>query len=105
MTPAPQTGEETQRGGSEKYEGDDMLTVEENEKVTRVGPGTPAGKLFRRYWQPLCLSTELPEKDGAPLRVRILGEDLIAFRDTTGAIGLIDAFCPHRRAPLFFGRN
>jgi phenylpropionate dioxygenase-like ring-hydroxylating dioxygenase large terminal subunit len=82
-----------------------MLTVEENEKVTRVGPGTPAGKLLRRYWQPLCLSTELPEKDGAPLRVRILGEDLIAFRDTTGAVGLVDAYCPHRRAPLFFGRN
>jgi phthalate 4,5-dioxygenase len=82
-----------------------MLTVEENERVTRVGPGTPAGKLFRRYWWPLCLSTELPEKDGAPLRVRILGEDLIAFRDTTGAVGLIDAYCPHRRAPLFFGRN
>jgi phthalate 4,5-dioxygenase len=82
-----------------------MLSVEENERATRVGPGTPAGKLFRRYWWPLCLSTELPEKDGAPLRVRLLGEDLIAFRDTSGAVGLVEAYCPHRRAPLFFGRN
>ena len=82
-----------------------MLTVEENERVTRVGPGTPAGKLFRRYWWPLCLSKELPEKDGAPLRIRLLGEDLIAFRDSEGKVGLIDAYCPHRRAPLFFGRN
>jgi phthalate 4,5-dioxygenase oxygenase subunit len=82
-----------------------MLTVEENERVTRVGPNTPAGKLFRRYWWPACLSSELPEKDGAPLRVRLLGEDLIAYRDTTGAVGLLDAYCPHRRAPMFFGRN
>src|SRR5882757_4738149 len=82
-----------------------MLTVEENERVTRVGAGTPAGKLFRRYWWPLCLSTELPEKDGAPLRVRLLGEDLVAYRDSEGKIGLLEAYCPHRRAPLFFGRN
>jgi phthalate 4,5-dioxygenase oxygenase subunit len=82
-----------------------MLTVEENERATRVGPGTPGGKLFRRYWWPMCLSTELSERDGAPLRVRLLGEDLIAYRDTTGAVGLVDAYCPHRRAPLFFGRN
>jgi phthalate 4,5-dioxygenase oxygenase subunit len=82
-----------------------MLTVEENERVTRVGPGTPLGKLFRRYWWPVCLSKELPEPDGAPIRVRLLGEDLIAFRDTENKIGLVDANCPHRRAPLFFGRN
>ena len=82
-----------------------MLTVEENERITRVGPGTPMGKYLRRYWWPLCLSTELPERDGAPLRVRLLGEDLIAFRDTDGNVGLVDAYCPHRRAPMFFGRN
>jgi phthalate 4,5-dioxygenase len=82
-----------------------MLTVEENERVTRVGPGTPLGKLFRRYWWPVCLSKELPEPDGAPIRVRLLGEDLIAFRDTENKTGLVDAWCPHRRAPLFFGRN
>ena len=82
-----------------------MLTIADNEKLTRVGPGTPGGDLFRAYWQPAALSSELPENDGAPLRVRILGEDLIAFRNTNGHVGLVDAYCPHRRAPLFFGRN
>jgi phthalate 4,5-dioxygenase oxygenase subunit len=82
-----------------------MLTPEENFRLTRVSRGTPAGEMMRRYWQPACLSSELPENDGAPLRVRLLGEDLIAFRDTEGKVGLVDAFCPHRRAPLFFGRN
>src|SRR5512146_1358348 len=81
------------------------MRYEDSERLVRVGPGTPAGTLFRRYWQPAALSRELPEKDGAPVRVRLLGEDLIAFRDTQGRVGLIDAFCPHRRAPLFFGRN
>jgi phthalate 4,5-dioxygenase oxygenase subunit len=82
-----------------------MLTREENKKITRVGPGTPGGKLMRRYWVPACLSTELPKNDGAPLRVRLLGEDLVAYRDSEGNVGLIDAYCPHRRAPMFFGRN
>src|SRR5258706_5569352 len=82
-----------------------MLTPAENERITRVGPGTPAGNLMRSYWQPVCLSSELAENDGGPLRVRLLAEDLIAFRDTEGKVGLVDAFCPHRRAPLFFGRN
>jgi phthalate 4,5-dioxygenase oxygenase subunit len=82
-----------------------MLSREDNERLVRVGSGTPAGELFRRYWQPACLSTEVPEKDGAPIRVRLLGEDLLAFRDTNGRVGLVEAFCPHRRAPLFFGRN
>ena len=82
-----------------------MLKPEDNEKLTRVGPGTPGGELFRRYWQPALLSSELPEKDGAPVRVRLLGEDLLAFRDTNGEVGLVDAHCPHRRAPMFYGRN
>jgi phthalate 4,5-dioxygenase len=82
-----------------------MLTPDENYRLTRAGPGTPMGELLRRYWQPACLSSELPERDGAPLRVRLLCEDLIAFRDTTGKVGLVEAYCPHRRAPLFFGRN
>jgi phthalate 4,5-dioxygenase oxygenase subunit len=82
-----------------------MLKHEDNERLTRVGPGTPGGALFRRYWQPALLCTELPENDGAPVRVRIMGEDLLAFRDTNGRVGLVDAFCPHRRAPLFYGRN
>jgi len=82
-----------------------MLRPDENHRLTRVEPGTPAGDMLRRYWQPILLSQELPEADGAPLRVRVLGEDLIAFRDTNGDVGVVDAFCPHRRAPLFFGRN
>ena len=82
-----------------------MLKHEDNERLVRVGPGKPAGELFRRYWQPALLADELSEPDGAPVRVRLLGEDLVAFRDTNGRIGLVEAFCPHRRAPLYFGRN
>lgn len=82
-----------------------MLSREDNERAVRVGPETPAGELFRRYWQPALLSWELDGTDGAPLRVRLLGEDLIAFRDTENRVGLVDAYCPHRRAPMFYGRN
>jgi phthalate 4,5-dioxygenase oxygenase subunit len=74
-------------------------------RIVQVGPGTPAGNLFRRYWQPALLSSEVSEPDGAPVRVRLLSEDLIAYRDTSGRVGLVHAFCPHRRAPMFFGRN
>jgi nitrite reductase/ring-hydroxylating ferredoxin subunit len=82
-----------------------MLKPEENERLVRVGPGTPGGALFRRYWQPALLADELPEPDCPPVRVRILGEDLVAFRASDGTVGLVEAFCPHRRAPMFFGRN
>ncbi len=82
-----------------------MLRRDDNDKVTQVGPGTPGGDFHRRYWQPVLLSSELPESDGAPVRVRLLGEDLVAFRNSDGKIGLVDAYCPHRRAPMFFGRN
>ena len=82
-----------------------MLNQTDNDRLTRVGPGTPAGELFRRYWQPALLASEVTEPDGAPVRVRLLGEDLLAFRDTEGRIGLVDAYCPHRRAPMFYGRN
>ena len=82
-----------------------MLSKEDNELLTRVGPGTPMGNLLRRYWLPAFLSSELPEPDGDPVRTRVLGEDLIAYRDSTGSVGILDAFCPHRRAPLYFGRN
>jgi len=82
-----------------------MLKPEDNDRLTRVGPGTPMGTLMRRYWQPAALGIELPERDGPPVRVRLLGEDLIAFRDSNGRVGLVDAYCPHRRGPLFFGRN
>src|SRR3984957_13189847 len=82
-----------------------MLPPADNERLTRVGPGTPMGNLFRRYWIPAALSEQLADPDGAPLRVRLLGEDLVAFRDTDGNVGVVSAFCPHRRAPMFFGRN
>jgi nitrite reductase/ring-hydroxylating ferredoxin subunit len=82
-----------------------MLKPEENERLVRVGPGTPGGEFLRRYWQPAALSSELAEPDCPPIRIRLLGEDLIAFRATDGKVGLVDAYCPHRRAPMFFGRN
>src|SRR5919201_5608015 len=82
-----------------------MLSKEENDLLTRIGPGTAMGNLMRQYWQPILLSSELPERDGAPVRVRALGEDMVAFRDTQGRVGLLGANCPHRGAPLFFGRN
>ena len=82
-----------------------MLTSEENILLTRTGPGTPMGDLIRRYWIPVLLSDELPGPDCAPKRVKILGEKLVAFRDSRGQAGLVDERCPHRNASLFFGRN
>jgi phthalate 4,5-dioxygenase len=81
-----------------------MLSVSENEQLTRVGPGTPMGDLMRQYWIPACLSSEL-EADGEPMRLLLLGEQLIAFRDSAGRIGIMEHRCPHRCASLFFGRN
>src|SRR5262249_39949140 len=82
-----------------------MLSREDNELVCRVGPGTPMGNLMREYWIPVLQSEDLPSRDGDLLRVRLLGEDLIAFRDTAGAVGLLAHNCPHRGASLVFGRN
>src|SRR4029453_16169995 len=82
-----------------------MLTREQNDLLTRVGPGTPMGNLFRRFWLPVMLPPELPNPDCPPVRIRVLGEDLIAFRDTSGAVGMTANACPHRGASLFFGRN
>jgi phenylpropionate dioxygenase-like ring-hydroxylating dioxygenase large terminal subunit len=82
-----------------------MLSREDNALLTRVDRGTPMGDTLRRYWIPALLARELPEPDCPPVRVRLLGEDLIAFRDTQGRVGLLDEYCPHRRASLFFGRN
>jgi phthalate 4,5-dioxygenase oxygenase subunit len=82
-----------------------MLSREDNALLTQVSPGTPMGDTMRRYWVPALLSWELPEPDCPPVRVKLLGEDLVAFRDTQGRIGLLDEFCPHRRVSLFFGRN
>ena len=82
-----------------------MLSREDNELVSRVGPGTPMGELMRQYWLPAMLSSELPSADSDPVRVLLLGEQLIAFRDTNGKVGLIQNNCSHRGASLFFGRN
>jgi phthalate 4,5-dioxygenase len=82
-----------------------MLSREENALLTETGAGTPMGTYFRRYWLPALLGSELPAPDCPPVRVRLLGEDLIAFRDSNGRVGLIDEFCAHRRASLFWGRN
>ena len=82
-----------------------MLSSEDNDLLTSVAPGTPMGDLLRRYWTPACLSSEIPEPDCAPVRVRLLSEDLVAFRDTNGKVGLVQENCPHRGASMYFGRN
>jgi len=82
-----------------------MITHEENDLLCRVENGAPMGQLMRRHWVPICLQEEVPEPDGTPVKARILGEDLVVFRDTDGHVGVLDEKCPHRRASLVFGRN
>ncbi|MBT3396655.1 MAG: Rieske 2Fe-2S domain-containing protein, partial [Alphaproteobacteria bacterium] len=82
-----------------------MLSVEDNELLTKVGPGSPMGDLLRRFWFPAMLEEEIAAPDSPPVKLRLLGEDLIAFKDTDGRIGILDAYCPHRRVHLYFGRN
>ncbi|MDB5727027.1 MAG: Rieske (2Fe-2S) protein, partial [Noviherbaspirillum sp.] len=82
-----------------------MLTREQNDFLTQTGAGTPMGELFRRYWLPALLVEELPEPDCPPVRVKLLSERLLAFRDSAGKLGLIDEFCAHRGVSLWFGRN
>src|SRR6185312_7589885 len=82
-----------------------MLTTEENELLCRVEGDAAMGRMMRRYWLPACMSEEVAERDGAPVRVRVLGEDLVAFRDTQGRLGVVGEHCPHRRASLALGRN
>ena len=82
-----------------------MLSDVDNELLCRVGPGTPMGNVFRQYWIPAVRSDELPSVDCPPMRVKLLGEELIGYRTTSGAVGLIRNACPHRGASLFFGRN
>ena len=82
-----------------------MLRREQNDLVTQTGPGTPMGRLFRSYWTPVLLAEELPHNDCPPVRVKVLSESLIAFRDSEGRYGLLDEFCPHRRVSMWFGRN
>lgn len=81
------------------------LTREQNDQLTQTGRGTLLGDLFRRYWIPALLAEEVAERDGPPVRVQLLGEKLVAFRDTEGRIGLISEFCAHRGVSLWFGRN
>ena len=82
-----------------------MLSAENNNLITKVGPGTPMGETMRLYWIPIMMDFELPHADCDPVRVRILGEDLVAFRDSKGRIGLLPDACPHRRVSLYFGRK
>jgi phenylpropionate dioxygenase-like ring-hydroxylating dioxygenase large terminal subunit len=82
-----------------------MLSKEDNELLTRTNPGTPMGNLIRRYWVPALLSDEIPQPDCPPVRVRMLGEELVAFRDSQGRIGLLGERCAHRGTSLFYGRN
>src|SRR5262249_44070115 len=81
------------------------MNQEMAETLVRTGPGTAMGNLMRRYWVPVLLSSEIAEPDGPPVRAQILGEQLLAFRNTQGKVGLIDEFCSHRGASLYFGRN
>lgn len=81
-----------------------MLTREDNQRVTQVGPGTEMGQLMRLYWIPFLLSKDV-DVDGQTYKVRLLGEDLVAYRDTNGQVGLVDHACPHRGAPMAFARN
>jgi phenylpropionate dioxygenase-like ring-hydroxylating dioxygenase large terminal subunit len=82
-----------------------MLRKEQNDLLTQTGPNTPTGRLFRCYWLPALLAGELPENECPPVRVKLLSERLLAFRDTEGRYGLIDEFCAHRGVSLWFGRN
>jgi nitrite reductase/ring-hydroxylating ferredoxin subunit len=82
-----------------------MLTTTDNDRLTLTGAGTEMGEYFRRYWQPIALSRELAQPDSPPIRVKVMGEELLAFRDTQGRVGLVEPQCAHRGANLFFGRN
>src|SRR6478609_6702208 len=82
-----------------------MLTQEQNQLLCRVEGDAPMGGIMRRHWLPVCMSEEVAERDGAPVRARLLGEDLVVFRDSEGGLGVLGERCLHRRASLAFGRN
>src|SRR5215471_9016858 len=82
-----------------------MLSLEDNELLCRVGPGTAMGELMRQYWVPALPAAEFPSPDSPPKRMRLLGENLVMFRDSNGDVGCFTEACPHRGASLFFGRN
>lgn len=81
------------------------MNKEMSETLTRVGRGTPMGDLMRRYWVPALMTSEIAEADGPQVRVQLLGEKLLAFRNSDGRACLIDEFCSHRGVSLYFGRN
>src|SRR5918992_998911 len=80
-----------------------MLSKEENELMTRVGPGTPAGEMLRRYWWPVAF-TEVVQPEARPIKVKLLGEEFVLFRDGSGKLGLLELHCSHRGTSLEFGR-
>src|SRR3546814_16947781 len=82
-----------------------MLNQEDNRLLTRTGPDAPMGVLFRCFWMPAALSSEMPCANAPPIRIHLLGETFVAFRDSRGQIGIVESHCPHRGADLFFGRN
>src|SRR5215212_7453005 len=82
-----------------------MLTRDQNELLCRIEGAAPMGVLMRQHWLPLCLSEEVTERDGTPVRARLLGEDLVTLRNTNGRLGVLEEHCPHRGASLSFGRN
>ena len=81
-----------------------MLTKEDNDLICRIGPGTPMGNVFRRYWHPVCLAEQLPHNDCDPLALKLLGQNFVAFRNTEGQLGLLDEGCMHRGTSLALGR-
>lgn len=81
-----------------------MITEQENDILTRVGPDTPMGRMMRRYWHPVCASSQIANPDSDPLRVRMFGENYVVFRNTEGRPGILDEYCMHRRASLAVGR-
>src|SRR5215510_6609911 len=82
-----------------------MLTSADNELLCRVEGAAVMGQTMRRHWLPVCMLEEVQENDGSPVRARLLGEDLVVFRDTAGRLGVVGERCPHRGASLSFGRN
>jgi phthalate 4,5-dioxygenase oxygenase subunit len=82
-----------------------MMTAEDNDLLCRVEGDAPMGQIMRRHWIPACLSEQVVESDGKPVKIRLLGEDLVVFRDSDGRLGVLDEYCPHRRVSLAYARN
>jgi phthalate 4,5-dioxygenase len=81
-----------------------MLSKEQNDRLCRVGPGTPMGAVFRQFWLPICTADKVAEPGGRPRAERLLGEDFVVFRAKNGSLGVLDEYCPHRSASLALGR-